>query len=354
MIDFEGLLIRREGPAGRITLNRPRALNALTLDMIRGVTAALKRWRDDHDVRFVILDGAGERGLCAGGDIRAIYASGLARDWVAQAFFREEYAMNALIAGFPKPFVALMDGVVMGGGVGVSAHANLRIVTERTQLAMPEVAIGLFPDVGGTWLLSRAPGETGVWMALTAEKIGAADAIYAGLADVYVPSNRLGELIESLTGGDEVQPRQVIGKFAQDPGAAKLEERRAQIDSLLRFGDLEDCLTSASQSNLSVAQDFVVALSDKSPTSLKVTFQALRDARKFSSLEDCLQVEYRIASRMLDGPDFFEGVRAALIDKDRSPRWRPATLAEVTPDILARYFQPRTGDDLQLPVITAR
>src|SRR5215468_5919647 len=221
------VLIRRQGRAGRLTMNRPQALNALTLGMVRQIWSALLAWRRDPAVELVVLDGTGDRALCAGGDVRALYDSRSEGSSLARTFWREEYRLNALIGRYPKPFVAIQDGIVMGGGIGLSAHARHRIVTERSRLAMPETGIGLIPDVGGTWLLAHAPGETGLYLGLTGVEMDAADAIYAGFSDTLVPSSRLTELKARLfdrNGGPVVD---VLKALAGDAGGSRLVVRRA-------------------------------------------------------------------------------------------------------------------------------
>lgn len=334
------VLVRREGRAGRITLNRPKAMNALTMGMVREMTTALESWRTDPEVGFILLDGAGERGLCAGGDIRALVTSGKAKDGEAEAFWREEYRLNAMISGYRKPYVALMDGVVMGGGIGVSSHGSVRVVTDRTLIAMPEVGIGLIPDVGATWLLSRPAGEVGMWLALTGARIHGADAIYAGLADSLVPAESLPALTAALCEDGVSDPAAVVAKFSLRQPAAPLAERRKDIDVLLARPSVDDIVAYARGTGGATAEEFLKAIADKSPTSMKLTFEALRRGRASRNLEACLETEYRIVTRILDGEDFYEGVRAAVIDKDRNPRWSPVTLDDVTAATVARHFEP--------------
>jgi enoyl-CoA hydratase len=344
---------RRDGAAGRITLNRPKALNALTLDMVHSFATVLDDWTGDDSVRVVIIDGAGTRGLCAGGDVRALNDSGLRGDGMAETFWRDEYRLNAAIGRYPKPVVAVMDGIVMGGGVGISAHASCRIVTGKTMIAMPEVGIGLLPDVGGTWLLSRAPGETGTYLALTGTRIAAADAIHCGLADHFVQSERLGDLAKALVEADySDDPKQeveaIVKSFASEPGPAPLAAKAAVIDAMFCHDTVEQCLETARSSGDDWSIKVASEIEAKSPTSLKVTLAALRHARTLGSLEDCLNMEFRIINRMFHGPDFREGVRAALIDKDQSPRWRPANLSEVTEAAVSAHFVPLGPNELGL------
>jgi enoyl-CoA hydratase len=343
---LEDLIVRCEGAAGRITVNRPKALNSLTLYMVHSFTRALDGWKNDDAVGVIVIDGAGTRGLCAGGDIRALLESGSRNDGMAETFWRDEYKLNAAIGSYPKPVVAIMDGIVMGGGVGISAHASCRVVTEKTMLAMPEVGIGLLPDVGGTWLLSHAPGELGTYLALTGSRIGGADAILAGLADYFVQSERLPELAKALAETGDVEA--VVKSFAVDPGPAPLAEKAAAIDVMFGHDTVEQILETARTSGDDWTVKTAAEVEAKSPTSVKVTLSALRRARTLGSLEDCLTVEFRIISRMFHAPDFREGVRAAVIDKDQSPRWQPASLSEVSEAAVSAHFDPLGPRELDL------
>jgi enoyl-CoA hydratase len=342
------VLVRPIGHALRVTLNRPRAINALTLDMVRALEAALDQAQGDERVALVVLDGAGDRGLCAGGDIRALYDAALAGDRGGLEFWREEYALNARLARFDKPVVAVMDGIVMGGGIGISAHASCRLVTERTSLAMPEVGIGFSPDVGGTWLLSRSPGELGTHVALTGSSIDGADAIVCGLADRFIPIASVGRLIASL-GDSDVDS--AVEKFATAPEAvpvSSLAEDRAWIDATYSADSIEEILDRLASQRATGAQRASDRITGNSPTALKVALRALREAQRLSTLEACLEMEFRISRTfLLDAFDFSEGIRAAVVDKDRTPRWQPARLEEVGPGRVERFFASEE-DDLQL------
>jgi enoyl-CoA hydratase len=347
---FEGLDARRVGTAGRLTLDRPASLNALTLGMIRGMAEILQEWERDPEIGVVVIDAAGNRAFCAGGDIRALHDAGRAGDSLPETFWREEYILDARIARFPKPVVPLMAGLIMGGGVGISAHARHRIVTESTALALPEVGIGLIPDVGATWLLSRAPGECGTYLALTGERIGAADAIALGLADHFVPQARfeeLGAALAVISGpGGESQVDEAIRRLEEPAGSSRLLDRREAIDALFRFDTVEEIVAALDAEGSEWARGLSASIAAKSPTSLKLTLAALRGARSLPSLEACLQVEYRIVCRIIRAHDFFEGVRAIIIDKDQRPRWSPPTLPEVTPEMVQAYFEPLGPDEL--------
>jgi enoyl-CoA hydratase len=345
--EAEEVLIRREGRAGRITMNRPKALNALTYPMVGRIGAALAAWRDDAAVELVLLDGAGERGLCAGGDVRSLYDSRSEGSGFARSFWRDEYRLNALIARYPKPFVALQDGIVMGGGIGLSSHASHRIVTESSQLAMPETGIGLIPDVGGTWLLANAPGETGVYLGLTGEAMRPADAIYARFSDALVPSAKLPALIDRLVDPSGGAVGEAIRGLAGDAGESELARRRATVDAAFSGADVETIHMALAGIAEEWAAETRAALLQKSPKSLKLTHAAIRQARGLPSLEDALEVEYRLTVRLFEDGEFHEGVRALLIDKDRKPRWSPPRLGEVGADLVASYLAPLpAGEEL--------
>jgi enoyl-CoA hydratase len=334
------VIVREERALRRLTLNRPKALNALTLDMIATMTACLKVWADDPAVGAVLIDGAGERALCAGGDIRALYDAAKAGDFSQpQRFWSDEYRLDLLIARYLKPVVAVMDGVVMGGGVGISAHAAHRIVTERSAVAMPEVGIGFFPDVGVSYLLARAPGFCGTHLALTGERMGAADAIYCGLADVNLPAARLGDLPTALADCRTTQDaKAALDSLSAPPLPGQMAASRAWIDRCYNAGTVEEIVARLEGDDSADARTAAATIADKSPTSLNVTLRNIRDAGVFAGLEQSLQQDYRIALACIHGHDFPEGIRAAIVDKDRSPRWQPDKLAEVTPGIAARHF----------------
>lgn len=342
------VLVERRGRAGVLTLNRPRALNALTHEMVGLLDAALRAWADDPAVEVVVLRGAGERGLCAGGDIVAIHRDATTGGTGSEDFWRDEYHLNALIARYPKPYVALMDGIVLGGGVGVSAHASHRVVTERTRIGMPETGIGFVPDVGGTWLLSRSPGELGTYVALTAGHADGADALVLGLADRMVASADLDRLVEQLADPSAGSVDSVLDSVAVAPPEGGLTAARAWIDVGFGHDDAREvvaALRARPEPEAHAAADTVEA---KSPTSVAVTLRALRAARHMDSLEEALTQEYRIALRMLRGHDFPEGVRAQVIDKDRSPRWEPASLEALQDADVASYFAPLGSAELGL------
>ncbi|NNN32027.1 enoyl-CoA hydratase/isomerase family protein [Streptomyces sp. S3(2020)] len=342
----DDVLFRTEGRAAHITLNRPGALNSLTHAMVLRIAEALTEYEHDPSVETVVITGAGERGLCAGGDIRAIHDDARDGDGTASAaFWRDEYHLNARIARYPKPYVAVMDGIVMGGGVGVSAHGSVRIVTERSRIAMPETGIGFVPDVGGTYLLALAPGELGTHLALAGAQLGAEDALLCGLADHYVPSAELPCLLADLAA---MPVREALERFVQEPPDGRLAAQRWWIDVCYSAGSVEEIVDRLLSDGDPAAKETAETLLTKSPTALKVTLAALRRARRLGPLERVLDQEYRVSCRALTAPDLVEGIRAQVIDKDRDPRWSPATLAEVTDADVAYFFAPLGEQELGL------
>jgi enoyl-CoA hydratase len=338
-------LIRREGRAGRITLNRPEALNALTHGMVRQIAAALENWRDDPAIAVVVLDGAGDRALCAGGDVISLYnaaARGAAPDpTLAAGFWSDEYCLNAAIKRYAKPYVAIMDGIVMGGGVGLSAHAAHRIVTEKTMVAMPETAIGLIPDVGGTWLLGHAQGRYGEYLGLTGARMDGADAIQAGFADIFMPRAGVAAFVAQLADATGAPVDEIIDAAAEAPVPdSKLAANRVLIQKIFSADTVEQIQAAARSSTDALAQRVAADLVAKSPKALKLTLAAIRQARTLPSLEAALRVEYRLVTRLYEDGEFVEGVRALLVDKDKAPKWSPADLVDVTPALVADYLAP--------------
>jgi enoyl-CoA hydratase len=344
------LIARREGGMGIIRLNRPKAINAVTLDMIRGIDRALDGFEADPAVGLILLEGAGERGLCAGGDIRTLWESANEGSNLGKILWREEYLLNARIAKLAKPYVAFMDGLVMGGGVGLSAHGAHRVVTERTRLSMPEVGLGFFPDVGGTWLLSHAPGETGTYFGLTGQPMNGADAIYAGFADAIVPSRKLAALREALVdlgaGAESARVRAAIAGFATGEATSPVAAIRPRIDAWFAHGRMDDIIAALHRDASELARSTLKTLNEKSPRGLVVTLKLLRLARASATLEECLAREYRAALAVFASDDFREGIRAAVIDKDREPKWSPSRIEEITPEMIAPYFANIGADEL--------
>ncbi|MFJ4790320.1 enoyl-CoA hydratase/isomerase family protein [Streptomyces sp. NPDC088794] len=342
----QSVLLHTDGRAAHITLNRPKSLNALDHTMVRSIDAALTVWEQDPAIETVVITGAGERGLCAGGDIRSIHEDARDRDGTASAaFWRDEYHLNARIARYPKPYVAVMDGIVMGGGVGISAHGSVRVVTERSRIAMPETGIGFVPDVGGTYLLALAPGELGTHLALTGAQIDAGDALRCGLADHYVPSASLRRLVDDLA---DIPVWDALDRHAGPSPEGQLADRREWIDACYTADTVEEIVQRLLAHGDPAAKEAAETLLAKSPTALKVTLAALRRARRLGPLERVLEQEYRVSCAALAAPDLVEGIRAQVIDKDRAPRWSPATLAEVTDADVARFFTPLGERELAL------
>ncbi|MFJ9623141.1 enoyl-CoA hydratase/isomerase family protein [Streptomyces sp. NPDC101181] len=349
MNDERPVLLEMRGHSLHITLNRPRALNALSHTMVNLLHEALARAEQDDTVVSVVLGGAGDRGLCAGGDIRALHDDARAAGRASLEFWRDEYRLNARIARFPKPYVALMDGIVMGGGVGLSAHAGTRVVTERSRIAMPETGIGFVPDVGGTRLLAAAPGQLGTHLALTGRSVGAADALLCGLADHYLPARHLTTLTDALSAtGTAAEIAHAVGQFATEPPAGELGAQRSWIDSCYAEDTVEEIVRRLEESAVPEAADTAAELLTKSPLALKVTLAAVRRAARLDSLEAVLDQEFRVSSRAFEQPDFVEGVRARIIDKDGNPQWKPATLAEVDDEQVARFFAPLSPGEKEL------
>ncbi len=341
------VIVRAERALRRITLNRPKALNALTLDMAVTMTALLRSWAADPEVGAILLDGAGERALCAGGDIRALYDAAKSGDSLPAKFWSTEYHLNVLIARYPKPLIAVMDGMVMGGGVGLSTHATHRVVTERSAVAMPEVGIGFFPDVGASFLLARSPGFAGTYMALTGDRMGAADAIYCGLADIHIAAAKLPELPAALADcrtAHDVRAR--LDEMYVPPPPGKLAGAQQWIDRCYGADDVETIVERLAAADTDAARTALATMRKMSPTSLKVTLRNIRTALSFKRVEESFQQDYRIALACIAGHDFIEGIRAQIVDKDRNPRWLPGKLEDVTAEIVDRHF--RSIGDLEL------
>ena len=337
------VLFERRGRLGVITLNRPKAVNALTAGMVVAMLEQLTSWADDDGVATVLVRGAGERGLCAGGDIVAIYRDILAGGDNTANFWQSEYRLNSLIAGYPKPYVAFMDGLVLGGGVGISAHGSVRVVTERTRMGLPETTIGFVPDVGGTWLLAKSPGEAGTHAALTGAHLSGADALFLGLADHYIPSESLAELAVAL---ESETAEAAVVRFTESPPASALEVRRDWIDTCYASSDAEDILRRLRETG-GEAEEAARTIEEKSPTAVKVALESVRRVKGLT-LDEALAQEYRVGLRFLAAPDFREGIRAQVVHKDRTPQWKPATLREVQAADVERYFAPLGNRELNL------
>ncbi len=333
----EEVLFEKRGRAGLITLNRPAALNALTLNMVRLMQRTLDDWATDDAVDRVVIVGAGEKAFCAGGDIRALYDWGRAGDGQFLDFYREEYRLDTTIKRYPKPYFAIMDGITMGGGVGVSVHGSHRIATDRLTFAMPETGIGLFPDVGGTYFLPRCPGETGLYLGLTGARIKAADAIYTGIADAHVPAERLDGLVAAFAEADDIDA--VIADHGSPAGDPPLDGARGDIDRLFAGECVAAILEALDADGGEWAERTSGTLRSKSPTSLRITYRQIREGAALE-FEDCMKLEFRMVNRIMTGHDFFEGTRAVVIDKDQQPRWDPASLDAVSDALVDEYFAP--------------
>ena len=356
---YETILLETHGRVGLITLNRPQALNALTLGMVRAMNAQLEKWVQDDSVQAVVVRGAGSRAFCAGGDVKAVALATRAADpaaaTLARAFFYEEYTLNHRIFTYPKPYIALVDGIVMGGGVGVSAHGAFRVVGENTMLAMPETLIGFFPDVGGGYFLPRCPGQTGTYLALTGHRIGAVDAIYCGYATHYVPAAGHQDLLDALMQEDfrdaanaHQAVEEVIARFADEaPGECTLAPVREQIDRCFGHDRVEDIAAALAREDDAFAEKALETLYAVSPTSLKVTLRQLREGETLHFAK-VMTMEYRLSQALVRYPDFYEGIRAALIDKDKQPKWHPSRIEDVSDAQVGAFFAPRPGDELIL------
>lgn len=347
-MDTPDIIIEKQGSAGLIRLNRPKALNALTLTMVHAMAEALDQWEHDDEVTRIIVDAEGDKAFCAGGDIRSIIELGKqGRIDVAVKFWADEYRLNTRIKTYPKPYIALVDGIVMGGGVGISIHGQYRIAGDRWSFAMPEVGIGLFPDVGGSYALPRLPGETGMWIALTGTRINRDDAIALGLATHAVDSQAMADLKAALIAGEDIET--VLARLNLPPQPAPMEAHRALIDDCFAGSSVSDVLARLDHhgDTSDFARKTAQTIRSKSPTSLAITFRQLRLGAELT-FREAMKMEFRIVSRILDGVDFYEGVRAAVIDKDQSPRWTPATLDEIDEHQIDAYFAP-LHHELEIP-----
>jgi enoyl-CoA hydratase len=338
------VLFENRGAVGLITLNRPRALNALTLTMVGALRRQLAAWADDPAVGCVVIRGAGDRAFCAGADIRALRQSGLDGTSYARDFLREEYLLNSQIKHYPKPYIALIRGICMGGGMGLSIHSDYRIASSSAVFAMPETAIGFFPDVGGSYFLSRAPGHLGMYLGLTGDRLAMRDAIYAKLASHWIPSDEWAVVLEALEHGDD--PTDLFSEMGRRPQNSPLSERRTKIDRIFSSSSVEDILTLLDRDEKEWSHETAALMRRRSPTSLKIAFNQIRSGKALD-FDGCMKMEYRIAMRILKGHDLYEGVRAVIVDKDNAPAWQPATLDAVSDAEIEAYFKPL---DDELPV----
>jgi len=346
----DDVLVRREAAAGILSLDRPKAIHSLTLDMVRAMTGALLEWRDDPAVEAVIVDHAEGRGFCAGGDINLLRRSALEDGGVSgRQFFFEEYRLNHLLFTFPKPVVAFMDGITMGGGVGISQPAEFRVATGNTSLAMPETGIGLFPDVGGGWYLSRLPGRLGQFLALTGARLDGGECLWAGIATHYLPDEELGQAKERIA----AHPGRIAGilaELAATQPTARIEGNAPKIARLFASDRYEDILASLSAGQGAWAAKELATLRTKSPQSCKVALRQLSQSTQLDNFADNMRMEYRIASRVLMRPDFVEGVRAVIVEKTGDPQWNPATPEGVNEDLLDAIFAPLPPEEEWTPL----
>ncbi|MEM1389455.1 MAG: enoyl-CoA hydratase/isomerase family protein [Pseudomonadota bacterium] len=346
------VITKVEGGVGYITLNRPKALHALNLEMCQAILEALRQWRDDDQVHLVVVDHAEDtRGFCAGGDIAMLRESGMGDAEEARAFFAKEYRMNATIKAFPKPYLAIIDGVTMGGGVGLSVHGSQRVATERTLFAMPETGIGLFPDVGGGWFLPRLRGEVGTWLALTGARLKGADVAAARIATHYLPSELIPNLKAQISEADfSVGAAELLGeilaRLSHSVPAGSFEEHTKTIDTCFAHDRAEDIVAALEADGGDWARTQIDVLATKSPETIKVALRQVREGAKHQTFENNMRMEYRIGYRKVQTPDFIEGVRAVIIDKDNAPAWSPASLEAVTDDYVASFFEPLGEDEL--------
>ena len=342
----QDIIIRIEGKAGRITLNRPDSLNALTYQMVLDIETALLKWREDDAVHLVMIDATGEKAFCAGGDVQKLYDTGVAGDYhYMRKFWADEYRLNAMIANYPKPYVAFMDGIVMGGGVGISAHGSHRIVTERTMLAMPECAIGLVPDVGGSYLLAKAPEHVGEYMGMTGARLNGADAIYAGFGDSLVAVEKLEALKAALVSEGDVD---VIGEHSQTAKDSALEENASLIENYFAADSAIEIVEKLEAISSDWAAKQAKLMRRACPLSVACSLQMTRQARSFESVEQALEYEYRFTYRSMIEGDVLEGVRALIVDKDRNPQWKVKLLEEVTDEMVSSMLSSLGNEELRL------
>lgn len=349
----DSVLTKVEGGVGYITLNRPSALHALNLDMCEIILAALRVWAQDPHVEIVVIDHAADtRGFCAGGDIAMLRDSGMSDGRAARAFFSEEYRMNATIKSFPKPYLALMDGVTMGGGVGLSVHGAFRVATERTLFAMPETGIGLFPDVGGGWFLPRLSGELGTWLALTGARLKGADVAAARVATHFLPSELIPNLKAQIAEADfSAGAAEMLGAIlsglTHSVPAGSFEANMATINACFSSDRAEEIVATLQADGSEWATAQAETILSKSPETVKLALRQVREGATCATFEDNMRMEYRIGWRKVQSPDFIEGVRAVIVDKDHAPKWAPDTLAGVSDADIAKYFESLGDDELR-------
>ncbi len=346
------IIFEQKNSVGVITLNRPKALNALTHEMCIALDQQLVRWADDDSIALVLIKGAGEKAFCAGGDIVKLYKEGTTGGDYPFQFYRDEYVCDARVKHFSKPYIALVDGIVMGGGVGVSVHGSHRIATERTLFAMPETGIGLFPDVGGSYFLPRCPGKVGFYLGLTGARLKAADCLYAGIATHYVPSEKL-QALESEIVNSSISNSQsdhidtIVSRYTETLEGGSLVAHRQEIDQHFAGDDIQQIIGSLENDTSEWAKRTLDTLLQKSPTSLHVTVRQLTTGAKLD-FNACMQMEWAMVNQIIKGVDFYEGTRAVVIDKDQNPKWKPAEVKDVSKQVIDEYFDQENLESLQL------
>jgi len=342
----DDILFEKRGHAGFVILNRPKALNALNHAMVKAMADQLTRWADDGEIAHLVVTGAGDKAFCAGGDIRSIYDARQAGETDGlSSFFRDEYLLNAQIKAYPKPYVALIDGIVMGGGVGVSVHGSHRVGTERTMFAMPETGIGFFPDVGGTYFLPRMPRKSGVYCALSAGRLKQGDALATGVLTHAIAAENIADLEKALETATDIGA--ALAPYLVTPERGPVSENMDVIEEIFSAGSVEEILARLEASQDEFPQKTLAALRGKSPTSVLIAFEQMQRGGTLS-FNDCMKLEYRIVSRILRGTEFYEGIRAVLVDKDQNPKWSPSLFSQVDSADLASYFEEPTDGDLPL------
>jgi enoyl-CoA hydratase len=340
----EEVFFEVKGTLGLITLNRPKALNALTLSMVREIHPQLKKWENDSSVKNILIKAEGEKAFCAGGDIRALHDWGKNNDEEAVGFYREEYILNQYIKRYPKPYISLVNGIVMGGGVGLSVHGSHRIAGENYSFAMPETGIGLFPDVGGSFFLPRLSFEAGTYLALTGNRIKAADAIFLGTATNFIKSENFSNLINDLS-KEENDPKEIIDKYSVEPGESEFREISQFCNKIFKADTVEKIIENLTEENSDLSKKILSIIDQKSPTSLKVALKSLRLGKNIS-FEECMQMEFRMVNKVMNDHDFYEGVRALIIDKDNNTSWKPSNIYEVEENFVDKFFSS-LDDDLK-------
>ena len=340
----EEVFFEKKGSLGLITLNRPEALNALTLNMVRLIHPKLKIWEEDSEIKTVAVTAVGDKAFCAGGDIRALYDWGKRNDKKATGFYYEEYQLNQLIKSYTKPYISFVNGIVMGGGVGISVHGSYRVAGENYSFAMPETGIGLFPDVGGSFFLSRLKNNVGMYLALTGSRIKSSDAIELGIAEYFIQSEYFDEIFKQLSEG--ITPDEVLSSFNSDKINSDLKNDFEKINELFSGNSLEDIFRRMENDNSEFSQKNLSLLRSKSPTSLKITFRQIRNGSDLN-FEDCMKMEFRMVSKVMDDHDFYEGVRALIIDKDNAPVWKPETVEKISNEEIDKFFKYLEDNELK-------